>query len=205
MDTKKELLLEAPDEKLLPEHTETTPRDDYQDHDDYGYSLKTLLAWSAPGRPFQKKSKEYFLNILVIMFLIEIILFLFSQFALMALVLSLAFLAFALSTVPPHDFHYKFTTEGIMVEDHFFLWQELYDFYLKRMNGEDVIIIGTKAWYPGELTIVLGQMHKEQVRDLLIQFLPYREYVKPTFMEKSGTWLEKNFPLDRAINSSQKK
>ncbi|CAN5119788.1 hypothetical protein BH09PAT1_BH09PAT1_4030 [soil metagenome] len=203
METKEELLLEAPNEKLLPEHTEHTSID--EESNDFGYQLRTLLAWSAPGRPFQKKSKEYFLNILVIMFLVEVILFLFAQFALMALVLSLVFLAFALSTVPPHDFHYKITTEGLMIEDHFFLWQELYDFYIKRMNGEDVVIIGTKTWYPGELTIVLGMMHKEQVRDLLVQFLPYREYVKPTFMEKSGVWLEKNFPLERKLRHTSDK
>ena len=82
MEKNEELLLEAPDEKLLPEHA-TAFEDEQQD--DFGYRLKTLLSWSAPGRPFQKKNKEYFLNILVIMFLVEIILFLFSQFALMAL------------------------------------------------------------------------------------------------------------------------
>ncbi len=203
MDHQDEVLLDAPHEKLLPEHT-LSPQE-YSESDDYGYRLRTLLSWSAPGRPFQRKSKEYFLNILVIMFLVEVILFLFGQFALMALVLSLVFLAFALSTVPPHDFHYKITTEGVMVEDHFFLWEELYDFYIKRINGEEVVIIGTKAWYPGELTIVLGMMHKEQVRDLLVQFLPYREYVKPTFMEKSATWLEKNFPLDRKVQMPHSK
>ena len=203
MEKNEELLLEAPHEKLLPEHTASTPEEEQQD--DYGYRLKTLLSWSAPGRPFQRKSKEYFLNVLVILFLVEVILFLFAQFALMALVLSLVFLAFTLSTVAPHDFHYKITTEGIMIEDHFFLWQELYDFYIRHINGEDVVVVGTKTWYPGELTIVLGVMHKEQVRDLLVQFIPYREYVKPTFMEKSSVWLEKNFPLDRKFHQPSKK
>jgi hypothetical protein len=173
---------------------------EHEVQDEYGrkrYDLRTLLSWSAPGRPFQKRGKEYFLNILIIMLLVQVILFLFSQYALMALVLALVFLTYALNTVSPHDFHYKVTSQGIMVEDHFFLWQELYDFYFKQQNGVDVLIIGTKAWYPGELTIVLGMMHVEHVRDILLQYLPYREYVKPTFMEKSATWLEKNFPLDR--------
>lgn len=201
METKNEQLdLPAPHAPLLPEHA----IDEHVKSEEYGYRLKTLLSWSAPGRPFQKKGKEYFLNILIIMFLVEVVLFLFSQFALMALVLSLVFLAFALSIVPPHDFHYKITTEGVMVEDHFFLWQELYDFSFRKHSGEEVLILGTKAWYPGELTIVLGQMHKEQVRDTLLQFLPFREYVKPTFMEKAANWLEKNFPLDRKAPESAK-
>jgi hypothetical protein len=159
--------------------------------------IKTLLAWTAPGRPFYQKNKEYYLNILVIMLLVEVILFLFSQYMLMVLVLAVVFLSFSLSYVPPHDFHYKITSEGLMVEDHFFIWEELYDFYFKRLQKQDVLIVRTKSFYPGELTLVLGQMHKNYVRDILAGFLPYREYVKPTFLEKAGDWLEKNFPLDR--------
>lgn len=161
------------------------------------HELRTLVSWSAPGRPFQKRSKEYFMNLLVIMLLIQIILFLFSQYMLMVLVAALVFLTYALGTVAPHDFHFKITTEGIMVEDHFFLWQELYDFYFKKIHGEEVLLIRTKAYLPGELTIVLGQMHKEHIQSLLLPYIPYREYVRPTFMEKSGEWLEKNFPLDK--------
>ena len=94
--------------------------------------IKTILAWTAPGRPFSKKSKQYYATSLLIMLLIEIILFLFSQYILMAVVLSLVFLAFALASVPPRDFHYRISSEGITVEDRFFLWQELYDFYFRR-------------------------------------------------------------------------
>jgi hypothetical protein len=188
----------------IPAHTGDDHAADEYDSDHGGYSLRTLLSWSASGRPFQKKGREYFLNIFVITLLFQVILFLFSQYVLMALVFALAFLAYALNSVPPHMFQYKITTEGIMIEDHFFLWQELYDFYMKRQNGEDVIIISTKSFFPGELTIVLGDMHRDHVRDVLLDYLPYREYVKPTFTEKSGDWLAKNFPLEKTFSHSKK-
>lgn len=161
------------------------------------YAVQTLLSWSAPGRPFQKKTKEYFLNILVIALLFEIILFLFGQYFLMALILALIFLAYTLNTVPPHNYHYKITTEGLQVEDDFFLWQELYDFYFKKQNGEMTLVLGTKTFLPGELVVVIGEMHPEHVRDIILPYLPYREVVKPTFMDKAAHFLEKNFPLDR--------
>lgn len=194
MDHPEELLLPSPHEELLPAHIGGTPT----------YALKTLISWSAPGRPFEKRNKEYFLNVLIIMLLVEVILFLFSQYILMALVLSLVFLSYALNTVAPHNFHYKVTSEGIQVEDHFFLWQELYDFYLKRQGGVDIAVIATKMWYPGELILVLGEVHPDHLRDILVQYLPYREYVKPTFVENSARWLEKNFPLDRSSHTSMK-
>ena len=55
----------------------------------------------------------------------------------------------------------------------------------------------TKSYYPGEIVMTLGDMHADHVKSVLLPYLPYREYVKPTAIEKYGTWLEKNFPLDR--------
>lgn len=160
-------------------------------------AVETLLSWKAPGRPFRKRGKEFYFSSLLIMVLIEIILFLFSQYLLMLVVVSFVFVAFALVTIPPHDFNYKISTEGITIEDHFFLWQELYDFYFKKREGVEVLHVRTHAFFPGELTITLGSEDKEKIKSVLLEFLPYREVIKPTFMEKSADWLSKNFPLEK--------
>lgn len=191
-----------PDQDYLP--TDLPKEIPEQTNNPAPREVRTLLAWSAPGRPFRKRGKEYYLSALLIMVLIEIILFLFSQYLLMLVVLSLVFVAFTLVTVPPHDFHYKITSEGIRIEDHFFLWQELYDFYFKKRDGVDVIHIRTQAMIPGELTITLGDLDREHVKSALLPYLPYREVVRPTFMEKSGDWLSRNFPLERLKSSENK-
>src|SRR6185312_4850049 len=115
------------------------------------HEVITLLAWDGPGRPFRKRGRNYFATTLLIMLLVEIILFLFAQYMLMMVVLSLVFLAFVLPLVPPHDFHYKISTEGMEVQNNYFLWQELYDFYFKKIHGVDVLHIRTRAIYPPEL------------------------------------------------------
>ncbi|HVZ11409.1 MAG TPA: hypothetical protein VG965_00055 [Patescibacteria group bacterium] len=162
------------------------------------YDIRTLLSWNAPGRPFRKKGRQFFLSVLLILFFFEVILFLFTQYELMLVVLALAFLSVALSITPPHNFHYKITTEGIKVEDYFYIWRELYDFYFRTIEGQDVLILRTQDFLPGELKIMLDHISREHVRKILVQFIPYREYVKPTFMEKSGEWLSQNFPLEAA-------
>lgn len=159
--------------------------------------VKTILSWQAPGRPFRKRSKEYFMSVLLITVLVEIVLFLFSEYMLMAAVFSLMFLAFALATVPPPNFHYKISNQGLTIEDHFYLWEELYDFYFKRRDGISIVHVRTQAVLPGELTLTLGDMDQEHVKSVLARFIPYREIVKPTFMEKSGDWLARNFPLEK--------
>jgi hypothetical protein len=160
-------------------------------------TVETLLEWKAPGRPFRKRSKQYYLTSILIVLLIEVILFLFSQYMLMLVALSLLFVAFSLASVAPSDFKYRISTEGVTVEDHFFLWQELYDFYFKKREGVEVVHIRTHSFIPGELTLTLGMVDHEHIKSVLLPYLPYREVIKQTFMEKSGDWLAKNFPLEK--------
>ena len=115
----------------------------------------------------------------------------------MVVVAALVFMGFAFSLVPPRNFHYKISSEGITIEDHFYLWHELYDFYFIRKEGMDILHVRTVDFFPGELIISLGEIHRNQIVKAILPFLPYRELVKPTFMEKSGDWLYKNFPLEK--------
>ena len=154
------------------------------------------LEWTAPGRPFTKRTKQYYLTVLLIMLLVEVILFLFSEYLLMIVVLSLVFVAFALAKTPPKDFNYRISSEGIKIEDRFFLWQELYDFYFIKKHGQETLHVRTRAYIPGELIITLGKESEEKIKDAILPYLPYREYVKPTFVDKAADWLSKSFPLE---------
>lgn len=182
---------ESQDYSDIPSPSPSMPHE--RDH-----SLRTLLSWSAPGRPFKKRSKQFYMTAILIAFLIEIILFLFSQYMLMFVVLSLLFVSFAFAYVPPKNFHYTVSSEGIRIEDRFFIWHELYDFYFTKRGGVDILNVRTQSMFPGILTITLGDMHKDHVKEVMVRYLPYREYMKPTFLEKSGDWLSKNFPLERS-------
>ncbi|MFI5265153.1 MAG: hypothetical protein ACHQT7_00200 [Candidatus Levyibacteriota bacterium] len=160
--------------------------------------VRSLISWTAPGRPFRKKGREFYLSCLLIFMLVEVIVFLFGQYQLMLAVGAITFLSVVLATVPPKDFHYRISTEGVKVEDHFYIWAELYDFYFKRIDSVDTLIIRTEALIPGELKITLGSISRDHARQILINFLPYREVVKQTLMEKSADWLSHNFPMDRS-------
>ena len=183
----------------LPREPLDSPKPEDTTHKEITHpnEVRTILEWSAPGRPFRKRGKQYYLTSLLIMLLVEVILFLFSQYLLMLVVLSFVFVAFTLVTVAPSDFKYRISSEGITVEDHFFLWQELYDFYFKKREGIDVVHIRTHSFIPGELTLTLGTIDREHIKSALLPYLPYREVIRQNFMEKSGQWLEKNFPLEK--------
>ena len=183
----------------LPKEPLDLPKPDVATHAEtmHPNEVRTILEWTAPGRPFRKRGRQYYLTSLLIMLLVEVILFLFSQYLLMLVVLSFVFVAFVLNTVAPSDFKYRISSEGITVEDHFFLWQELYDFYFKKREGIDVVHIRTHSFIPGELTLTLGNITREHIKSALLPYLPYREIIKSTFMEKSADWMTKNFPLEK--------
>lgn len=162
------------------------------------HEVVTLLSWHAPGRPYRKRSKEFFINGFLILVAIEVILFLFHDYLLMLVAMALGFLSLALAIVPPHNFYYRISSEGIRIEDNYFIWEELYDFYFMKRLGQEVLHVRTQAYFPGELTIVLGDIPTEQVKKVLLPYLPFREYVEPTFMDKASNWLERNFPLERS-------
>jgi len=171
-------------------HEHTTPKETGQ------ADITTLLEWEAPGRPFKKRTKQYYLTALLITLLAETILFLFSEYLLMFVIAALLFVAFALASVPPKLFKYRLSKEGIQIEDKFFLWQELYDFYFLKREGEETLHIRTEAFFPGELIVTFDKEHKEVIKKVLISFLPFREFVKLTFVERAADWLAKNFPLE---------
>ena len=67
----------------------------------------------------------------------------------------------------------------------------------------DVLIVSTKSYLPGELTIVLGEMQPDQVKNILLPYLPFREFVKPSFIERASEWVSKTFPLEKRTAQMQ--
>ena len=179
--------------KEIPSHT-TSSRDYFEEEDT---QVKTLLSWHAAGRPFRRREKEYYINIAVITLALLVILFLFSQYLLMLLALAVVFLNYALTTVAPHDFRYRITNQGITIENHFYYWDELYDFYFKNEDGEQMLHVATRYYFPGELILTLGTIHREQIQSVLIKYISYREVVRPSYMERAGEWLSRTFPLEK--------
>ena len=97
--------------------------------------------WSSPSRLFKKRDREYFINIAAIVFLLSVILVFAREFVLIATVLSIVFLIYVLSTVPPEDVKHRLTSLGIESTGHFYRWEELADFWLEEQWGQTMIIV----------------------------------------------------------------
>lgn len=160
------------------------------------HEVKTLLSWKAAARPYRKRKREFYLMIVFITLCLLIIFYLFKEYMLMLTALSVAFLSIVLYSIRPPEVEHKITTQAVITGEHAYLYKELYDFWFDEKDGNRVLYIRTVAFFPGVLSLLIGDAEEKTIRDVLVKHIPFREVVQKTFMDKASTWLTKNFPLE---------
>ncbi len=83
--------MESAGETKSFDHPSLDEARDRQDRHDF--DVQTLISWSAPGRPFTKKGRQFYLSVFLLLFFFEVILFLFGQYELMLVLVALTFLS----------------------------------------------------------------------------------------------------------------
>jgi hypothetical protein len=158
-------------------------------------SKEILLTWSSPSRLFKKRDKEYFTNIGAIVFLLIVILVFAREFLLIAAVVSVVFLIYVLSTVPPENVVHKITNLGIESAGHYYRWVELAEFWFEEQWGQTMLII--RPLYGSRIIILLGNQEKKRVHELIAEHIPFREKPEKSWMDNASKWLTEKIPLDK--------
>ncbi len=174
--------METPDtESIFPGMTKPIPEE-------------TVFEWRAASRPFKKRDRQYYTTIAAIVFLVSLILFFAGQLLPIAVVVSVGFLAYVLSSVPPENIVYKLTTYGVRVEDTIYYWDEMGRFWFEEKFGQPIAHIEIVR-FPNRLTLVLGTTTPDQMREILSEVL-LEQKPKPTLFDKAATWLQEKIPLE---------
>ncbi|MBI5151657.1 MAG: hypothetical protein HZA34_03740 [Candidatus Pacebacteria bacterium] len=155
-----------------------------------------LLEWSAPERAFKKRDREYYTTIAVIVFLLSIILFFAGQFLPIAVVVSFAFVSYALAAVPPESAHHQITTYGIHTGGKLYQWHELGRFWFNTTLQQSLLHVEHHNGLPPRLLMLLGEVKKDDMENLLVNFLIH-DTPPPTSVEKAAAWLQEKFPLEK--------
>lgn len=154
------------------------------------------INWTAPSRLFKKRDKEYFTNIGAIVFLLIVILVFAREFLLIAAVVSVVFLIYVLSTVPPEDVEHAITNLGIDSAGHFYRWEELGEFWFEEQWGQNMLVITPKLG--SRIIILLGVTHKEKIRELIAEYIPFREKPEKSWVDNAASWLSNKVPLEKS-------
>ncbi len=156
---------------------------------------KVLLTWTSPSRLFKKRDKEYFTNIGAIVFLLIVILVFAREFLLIAAVVSVVFLIYVLSTVPPEDITHHITNLGIESADHVYRWDELSSFWFETQWDQTMLQI--QPFMGARIILLLGHEHKEKIRELMSEYITYRETPDKSWVDNAATWLSEKVPLEK--------
>jgi hypothetical protein len=155
---------------------------------------KTIISWQAPSRPFKKRDRQYYTTVVMIVFLISLILFFAGQFLPIAVVVSVGFLAYVLSSVPPHEVKIEITTYGIEIEDLVYYWEEMGRFWVDKKYNQELLTIEV-ARFPGRIILLFDKDQKEELKELLSEVL-LEEKPAETFYDKASKWIQEKIPLE---------
>ncbi len=155
---------------------------------------EVLIEWQAPVRAFKKHNRQFYSTIGVIAALIALILFFAGQVIPVAVVFSVVFLIYVMNSIEPGIITNKLTNYGVRIEDELYYWDELGRFWIKEKYGQAVLYIEVSR-FPNRLTILLGDLNKDDMQAVLSEVL-LNEEPAPTTYEQAAKWLHQKIPID---------
>lgn len=153
-----------------------------------------IFEWKAMSRPYKKRNRQYYTTVALIVFLVSAILFFAGQFLPIAVVVTVAFLVYVLSSVPPQESRIIITTYGIRFDDQLYYWEELGRFWLDERNDQKVINIELGR-FPHRITLLYQEKDESSIIDILSEVL-LQERPPLTSYEKASKWLAEKVPLE---------
>ena len=159
------------------------------------HNEEELLVWTSPSRLFKKRDKEYFTNIVAIVFLFCVIFVFAREYALMAAAISILFLVYVLATVPPEDIKHRLTSMGIESAGHYNRWEEFADFWFEEQWGQVMMVL--RPMMGPRMIILLGSEPRAKVKGIVADYIPYREEPVKSWVDNAATWITEKIPLEK--------
>ena len=164
---------------------------------------QVLVEWQAPARLYRRRGKEYFSTIAAIVFLVIVISFVFREFLLIGVVLTLTFFVYILATVEPPTITNKLTEKGIQIHKRFYRWEELTEYWIEYKLGYALIHIEMPLRFPGRLLLLVKRDQLPQVNKILLEKLIYHDTPKKSWLDRTAEWLIHKVRLDEAHLTSK--
>ena len=126
-----------------------------------------LYKWTAPTRLYFKRDKLWYWTILFIFLIVCVVLLYMKEFPMILAVLSLLFVLYATSLIPPENAEHQITTVGIRTLGDLYTWETLKDFWISKKFALGVVDLSNQLCCP-KLTKVVDRM---KTRSMMIFFL----------------------------------
>lgn len=169
--------------------------DDPTGLDRYVVQEKTLFSWQGPSKIERKKKKNEVAQLILFAVILILILFLLQEIFLAVVIVMFAIIYIIFEASPPLLLQYQISTIGIKVEDKYYYWSELTQFWFESKNETRVLYV--RNVYP-RLQILKFIIHPDDENEIKNVLGKYLLFKKPqqTTTEKWLKRLSSYLPLD---------
>jgi len=165
---------------------------------------KVLFEWTAPERSFQRKDRDFWITAIAILVLVSVILFFVNEFPLILALITVMFLYYALSTVPPGMVKNKLTNRGIYFGDLAYEWDILRRFWFKKSLSNMTIAFETHLRFPRQISLVIEEKDQEKIKEIVLKIIPMLDE-SPTLVDKITKWFADRLPLEDKPEQNKEK
>jgi len=156
---------------------------------------RLLFEWEAAERSYQKRNKDFWVTAVAILILVSVILIFIKEFFLIMALISVLFLYYALSSVPPGKIKNKLTNRGLYFGELKYEWRDLKKFWFKKSMSSETINFGTDLRFPRMISLVIDPKDTEKLKEIVLKRIPLLE-TSPTFIDRLTKWFADRLPLE---------
>lgn len=155
-----------------------------------------LLVWKSPSHPFKKRDRTFYQTVAALTFLFIVIVFFLREFLLIGVILSVAFVVYVISSIPPIEIEHKITPLGILYGGHLYPWGQLGPFWFEEQHNQKIVVFHNRMNFPGQLRLVLSDVPEAKLKQIVGKYLYFLEKPPKTVSDRLAGWLGKTFPME---------
>jgi len=157
---------------------------------------KTLFEWEGPERAFKKRDKDFWITAISILVLFSVVLIFIKEFFLIVALVSVLFLYYVLSTVPPQIVKYKITNRNIYFGESKYSWDILLRFWFRKSLNAELLEFETNLRLPRQISLVINESDKDKLKEIVLKKIPLIES-SPSFVDKLAKWWSDKMPWEK--------
>lgn len=161
------------------------------DEDPTFFYGKTLYSWKSIIRPFGQKSRQFYLRVILLSFVIGVILFFFEGIAPVIVLASVLFLIFILPLRTGGEVENKITQIGLVIGKDIIPWNQLISYWFEK-KGEYFYLCFETVGVLGVISLQIPENAKERVGEIIAKRLPLK-IRRRSFLERLTKLIERSF------------
>jgi hypothetical protein len=157
---------------------------------------EVLFSWKGPSHPYKKRNRVYYQTIIAMTLLLVAIVFFMNDILLIGVILSIAFVVYTISSVPPIEIEHKITPLGFENAGRFYKWIELSSFWFEEKWGQNVLVVQTRLSFPGQIRAVIPKDVKDNVKKTISKHMLFQSKPIKSFVDRASDWITSKIPLE---------